>query len=452
MDKVWQNAYEEEVCSALEIMYEHESLHVIASDVFGLKAALSFVNFGCIKDTDHVIAIGSHLGVAALLVSYLYTPKKLVIEATGLYNDVYHSVWGNINQLLSGYRSTQPIYSDFDADPIEYGEESFDAAIVGYAAKLINCSWEAPDDRFILEVGEEFDYFELILLKSSKLLKKDGRLVVLAKPGWVLKLWNLIQDLGLQMEYDYYHLYIGSTRFPNSFVWLRFVKRNEDMDLKFHKKNILSLMNTNNIDRLYAHRNNLRFPYVELSYNNTESYVLLNQHSEFMQYFFSVETTARLAELCVGYTACLVTPSVARYAHNLNKNIVLFERDNRFRENGGLKFVKYDLKKGLTKLLQNKYMKKFNIVVCDPPFDIKLDILASDIDELLKTDNKSVAYVIFPSSRETHLKNAMMRKGLMLNEVDEKIGIVYAKPPKLVRVHGRDAIQLYKFTYKSLLS
>lgn len=205
-------------------------------------------------------------------------------------------------------------------------------------------------------------------------------------------------------------------------------------------------------NRLYAHRNNLRFPYVELSYNNTESYVLLNQHSEFMQYFFSVETTARLAELCESYTACLVTPSVARYAHNLNKNIVLFERDSRFRENGGLKFVKYDLKKGLTKLLQNKYMKKFDIVVCDPPFDISLDILASDIDELLKTDNKSVAYVIFPSSRETHLKNAMMRKGLNLNEVDEKIGIVYAKPPKLVRVHGRDAIQLYKFTYKPLLS
>lgn len=109
--------------------------------------------------------------------------------------------------------------------------------------------------------------------------------------------------------------------------------------------------------------------------------------------------------------------------------------------------MKYDLNKGLTKLLQNKYMKKFDRVICDPPFDIKLDVLASNIDELLKTDDKSVAYVVFPSSRKTHLKNAMVEKGLFINEENGNIGIVYAKPPKIVRVHGRDAIQLYKFTY-----
>lgn len=302
MDTLWQYVSEEDVISAVEIMCEHESLDVIASDIFGLVAALSFVNFGCIKDTDHVITIGSYLEIATLLISYLYTLEKLAVEMMGPYSGVNHSAWENIHQLLSGYRYTQPIYSDFDADSIEYGQESFDVAIVGYAAKLINSSWEVPVDRFILEAGEEFDLFEKLLTKSSKLLKKDGRLVILAKPGWILKLWGLIQDLGLQMEFDYYHLYRDSTRYPNGFIWLRFVKRNEDVDLELHKKNILSLMNANNIDRLYAHRNSLRFPYV--SYHNSESYVPLHQYSEYMQYFFSVETAERLAELCEGFTAC----------------------------------------------------------------------------------------------------------------------------------------------------
>ncbi|MEW8994647.1 hypothetical protein [Clostridium sp.] len=288
--------------------------------------------------------------------------------------------------------------------------------------------------------------FEKLLAKSSKLLKKDGRLIVLTKPGWILKLWSLIHDLGLQLEYDSYSLYIDSNRHPNEFIWLRFIKRDVNINLELHKRNILSLMNDNNIDRLYAHRNNLIFPYVELSYSNSEAYVKLNQNLEYMQYFFSVETTANLAKLCEGYTACLVTPSIARYAYKINKNIVLFERDNRFRENGGLRFVKYDLNIGLTKFLRNKYLKKFDRVICDPPFDIKLDVLANDIVELLKQDRESDVYIIFPNNRKISLINAMKARGLLLEEEIQKMSIEYARPPKIVRVNGKDAIQLYKFT------
>ncbi|WP_346877253.1 hypothetical protein [Clostridium sp. UBA5712] len=446
MDKTLKFAHEEDVICAMELVYEHEIRNMLISNIFGLNKALSFINFACINDTDNVITIGSHLEITTLLISYIYAPQKLVTQISDISCGIDNGVFKNINELLSGYKYTEIISSNFDIGLVEYEKESFDVAILGFA-NLINISEEVQINRFSLETGIEYEMFERLLAKSSKLLKKDGRLVVLTKPGWILKLWSLIHDLGLQLEYDSYSLYVDSNRHPNGFIWLRFIKRDINFNLELHKRNILSLMHDNNIDRLYAHRNNLIFPYVELSYSNSEAYVKLNQNLEYMQYFFSVETTANLAELCEGYTACLVTPSVAQYAYKINKNIVLFERDNRFRENGGLKFVKFDLNIGLTKFLQNKYLKKFDRVICDPPFDIKLDVLANDIVELLKQDRKSVAYIIFPNNRKSSLINAMKVRGLLLEEETQKISIEYSRPPKIVRVNGKDAIQLYKFIY-----
>jgi len=445
MDTTLKFAHEEDVICAMELVYKHEIRNMLISNIFGLNKALSFINFACINDTDNVITIGSHLEITTLLISYIYTPQKLVTQISDKSFGIDNGLLKNINELLSGYKYTEIISSNLDIELIEYEKESFDVAIVGFA-NLINISEEVQINRFSLETGIEYEMFEKLLSKSSKLLKKDGRLVVLTKPGWILKLWSLIHDLGLQLEYDSYSLYIHSNRHPNEFIWLRFIKRDVNVNLELHKRNILSLMNDNNIDRLYAHRNNLIFPYVELSYSNSEAYVKLNQNLEYMQYFFSAETTANLAELCEGYTACLVTPSVAQYAYKINRNIVLFERDNRFRENGGLKFVKYDLNIGITKFLQNKYLKKFDRIICDPPFDVKLDVLANDIVELLKQDRKSIVYIIFPNNRKISLINAMKARGLLLEEETQKISIEYARPPKIVRVNGKDAIQLYKFT------
>ncbi|WP_346929435.1 hypothetical protein [Clostridium sp.] len=445
MDTTLKFAREEDVICAMELVYEHEIRNMLISNIFGLNKALSFINFACINDTDNVITIGSHLEITTLLISYIYAPQKLVTQISDTSCGINNGVLKNINELLSGYKYTEIVSSNLDIELIECEGESFDVAIVGFT-NLIDISEEVQINRFSLEAGVEYEMFEKLLTKSSKLLKKDGRLVVLTKPWWILKLWSLIHDLGLQLEYDSYSLYIDSNRHPNEFIWLRFIKRDVNVNLELHKRNILSLMNDNSFDRLYAHRNNLIFPYVELSYSNSEAYVKLNQNLEYMQYFFSVETTANLAELCEGYTACLVTPSVAQYAYKINKNIVLFERDNRFRENGGLRFVKYNLNGGLTKFLRNEYLKKFDRVICDPPFDIKLDVLANDIIELLKQDRESVVYIIFPNNRKISLINAMKARGLLLEEEIQKMSIEYARPPKIVRVNGKDAIQLYKFT------
>lgn len=435
----------EDIISAFELIYEQDNVEIMTSNIFGLNNTLSLINFACIKDTDKVITIASHLELITWSISYIYTPEKLVTNAVNPSCKIDEKRCGRINELLSGYNHTTPVFSEIQINCIEPEEEPYDAAIVGFIDT--NNLTDAPIGRFTLETGIEFDIFEMLLIKSSNLLKENGILVILTKPAWILKLWSLVDSLGLQLEYDQYKLYADTDRHPNVYIWLRFVKRVKNVDWKLHNKNILSLMKDNGIDRLYAHRNNLRFPYVELSFNNTEAYVNLNQNLEYMQYFFSLETTMNLAKLCVGYTACLVTPSVAQCSHKLGKNIVLFERDNRFRENGGLRFVKYDLNIGLTKLLQNKYMKKFDRVICDPPFDIKLDVLASDIVELLKEVPGSTAYVVFPASRKVSLVNAMKTKGLIFIEDIDKLCIEYAKPPKIVRVHGKDAIQLHKFTY-----
>ena len=60
---------------------------------------------------------------------------------------------------------------------------------------------------------------------------------------------------------------------------------------------------------------------------------------------------------------------------------------------------------------------------------------------------KSVAYIVFPSNRMASLINIMNTNGLVYIEDVNKISIEYAKPPKIVRVNGKDAIQLFKFTF-----
>lgn len=149
--------------------------------------------------------------------------------------------------------------------------------------------------------------------------------------------------------------------------------------------------------------------------------------------------------MCVGYTACLVVPSVAVCANDLGKHIVLFEKDNRFRSNGGVKFVKYDLYRGLNKINYRKYANRFDTVICDLPFNMNLDVLADDIYELLNHSLQCEVDVIYPQSRSASLRNAMRKRKMMLAEVGF-MPIEYARPPKLVRYEGPEAIQIYRFS------
>jgi len=196
MDKTLKFAHEEDVICAMELVYEHEIRNMLISNIFGLNKALSFINFACINDTDNVITIGSHLEITTLLISYIYAPQKLVTQISDISCGIDNGVFKNINELLSGYKYTEIISSNFDIGLVEYEKESFDVAILGFA-NLINISEEVQINRFSLETGIEYEMFERLLAKSSKLLKKDGRLVVLTKQGWILKLWSLIHDLGL---------------------------------------------------------------------------------------------------------------------------------------------------------------------------------------------------------------------------------------------------------------
>lgn len=443
MESLLNFALEKDVISAVEIVYEEENAELLNSSIYGVNAALFYINFGCIKVTDKVAVIGPYMDMSSVLISYIYTPQSLVTIAADPRDCISGKEWSSIRALLPYCKYTEPtLSSSYSVDE----KEIFDVAFMGVTS-VINGVVEATLSRFNLETGLEYEFFEWQLNKCGTMLRREGRLVVLCRAGWILKSWELIDRLGLQLEYDSYCLYAESIRHPNSLSWIRFIKREEDVNRELHKKNILSFMKDNNIDRLYAHRNDLSFPYVEMSYKNSDAYVKLDQNLEYMQYFFSVETTVKLSGLCEGFTACLATPSVAQYAYKINKNIVLFERDNRFRENGGLKFVKYDLNTGLTKLLRNRYANKFDRVICDPPFDIKLEVLAKDILELIKLSDKSIVYIIFPSCRMASLVNAMKIQSLILSEEREEMIIEYAKPPKIVRVNGRNAIQLYKFTY-----
>ena len=446
MDNNRRYAPEEEILCAIELVYEQEDKGILSSDLFGLEHSRTINIMGCILETDKVFLMGARLELAALLISYLYTPECLELQGTEHTEQVKSSGRKrNLLYLLGDYHYSELIYRGNGMDSM-LAPDAYNVVISGYAERTEGRG-KTPAERFLLETGTEYEQFNKDLVSTDQLLKTNGRWIVLAKPSWILKSWELIQDRGLQLEYDQFRLYTELNRHPNTFLWLRFIKNKDQFNIEQQKKNLLSMMEDNGIDRLYAHRNQLRFPYAELSFRKSEAYVDLKQNAEYLQYFFSVETTKRLTELCTGYTACLVTPSVAQCAYRNHKNVVLFERDNRFRENGGLKFVKYDLNKGLTKFVRNKYANKFDRVICDPPFDIDLNTLAEDIEELILLNNKSTAYVVFPDSRSVSLINSMKSKGFIYMKDSERITIEYARPPKIVRVGGKNAIQLYKFIY-----
>lgn len=438
-----------DIVSAVELVYEDSQIKV-SSNALNIYDAISLVNMGVIKETDSVLVMSLEIETIAWSIEYLYMPRVLVINKVDTVEDdndwilKFKQMQREMDQLLSGYMHTEPtLFSSKMAD-MQQDCHPCDVIIIGSTIPL-----KTREDRIIyrfnIETGEEYEIYEKSIIEMSKIIKKDGRALLLCKPSWILKSWKLLQELGLQLEYQEYSLYMDDIRHPNGLVWLRFIKSEQDFNMDKQKRNVLSLMKDNNIDRLYAHKNNLVFPYVELSYKKSELYVQLDQDLQHMQYFFSLETTKRLAELCNGYTACLVTPSIARYAHEHNKNVILFERDNRFRKKGDVKFVKYDLNTGLTKFTQRKYANKFDVVICDPPFNIRLEILAKDIAELLKHNRNSIAYVVFPEKNRVSLINAMVSEGLYLSEDKNNIDIEYGRPPKLVRIHGKQAIQLYKF-------
>lgn len=438
-----------DIVSAVELVYEDSQIKV-SPNALNIYDAISLVNMGAIKETDSVLVMSLEIETIAWSIAYLYMPRVLAIkkvdtvEANSDWILKFRQIQREVDQLLRGYMYTESTLLCSKMAGVHQDCQPCDVIIVGSTIPL-----KASEDRIIyrfdIETGEEYEIYEKSIVEMSKILKKGGRALVLCKPSWILKSWELIHELGLQLEYQEYSLYMDNNRHPNGLVWLRFVKVEQDFNIDKQKRNVLSLMKDNNIDRLYAHKNNLVFPYVELSYKKSESYVQLDQDLQHMQYFFSLETTKRLATLCNGYTACLVTPSIARYAHEHNKNVVLFERDNRFRKKGDVKFVKYDLNTGLTKFTQSKYANKFDVVICDPPFNIRLEILAKDVAELLKHNRDSIAYIVFPEKNRISLINAMISEGLSLSEDKNNIDIEYGRPPKLVRIHGKQAIQLYKF-------
>ncbi len=69
------------------------------------------------------------------------------------------------------------------------------------------------------------------------------------------------------------------------------------------------------------------------------------------------------------------------------------------------------------------------------------------IKELLKQHKESIVYIVFPHSRKTSLINAMKAKGLVIRDESLNTCIEYVKPPKIVRIYGKQAIQLYRFSY-----
>ncbi len=414
-----------------------------------LEQCLLIASICCVTQKDTVLLSTAENCELALILSYLYNPKYLLVLFQN-YDQIelknVQDYWIKYNEIHNDFITTTPCLIQKSIKVSQIKNTKFNIIIFSSIEKTTQLRVDCTD-RFQMIYGNEYDAFVDVLKNSRKLMKEQGILIVFVRACWILPLWELLDANCLQFEYQEFRYYIQDEKNQNRFVWLRFTYIPQGIDVERQKRNLYQFMEDNYIDRLFAHRNNLLFPYHEIAKESSKAYVTMIQNRDNLQYFFSAETTMRLVQLCSGSTACLVVPSVAMCAYDQGKNVVLFEMDNRFRTNGELKFVKYDLYKGLNKLTERKYGKKFNTVICDPPFNIDLDVLARDIYELIINSMHSSIYVVYPKNRGSLLCNAMKKKSMYFDDYD--FGIVeYSKPPKLVRQEGIDAIKLFKFIIK----
>ena len=407
---------------------------------------LIIASLSCITQEENVLLATKENRELALILEYLYNPKYLMILFQQ-YDEIVCTLetdyWRRFHERFSKFISTMPCIVQKPLSVPRIKNTKFD--VILYSSYETSIPFQVDcTERFQMILGEGYESFVEIINNSPKLMKDEGRLIVIARPCWLLPVWELLECNQLQFDYQDFHYYFQKEQNQNRLVCLRFSYHSKGIDTMKQKRNLIQFMEENNIDRLFAHRNNFIYPYHELAKEAPPAYVSVTQNRCNSQYFFSAETTEKITALCRGYTACLVVPSIAICAYDKGKNIVLFEMDNRFRSNGELKFVKYDLYKGLHKLTVRKYGKKFNTVICDPPFNVDLDVLAKDIYELILNAVDSCIYVVYPRSRASLLCNAMKKKSMHLTECELNT-VEYSKPPKLVRQEGADAIKLYKF-------
>ncbi len=210
MDNNRKYAPEEDILCAIELVYGQDDMDILTSDLFGLEHSRTINIMGCILESDKVLLMGVYLEIAALHISYLYTPECL--EMLG---EEYTEQGKGIERkktllsLLGGYHYSELIFRGNGMEPM-LSQGAYDVVISGYADHMEGRQ-ETPAERFLLETGNEYEQFEKYLFSSDQLLKTNGRWIVLAKPGWILKSWELIQDRGLQLEYGQFRFYTELT-------------------------------------------------------------------------------------------------------------------------------------------------------------------------------------------------------------------------------------------------
>lgn len=406
-------------------------------------------NLAMITETSRIMVVSPKFRVLSLIFSYLYFPLKMMVTDQWFFEDIerldrndFIYDWHKNVELLEGFQTTIPEFlpGNYLCDKIS--ENSIDAMIY-FVTKEDGVNQGAYD----LSNDQAFNRYVKVLHYGHRVIKKNGVLIITIKPVWLLKTWDVLHQLSFQVDYPSSHIYLASDNNPDTLLVLRLTKVTE-INITIQKKNILHIMESNQINRLFAFKNQMVFPYAELLPKQEDPFIEMEQKREDQQYFFTLQTTQSLADLCHGYTACLATPSIALYASEKGANIVLFEQDSRFRNMDNLKYVKYDLYKGLNPLTKRKYSGVFNTVICDPPFNLDTSLLARNCSELIKADENSRVYIVFPESKKGILINSMRTFGFTLDGNLDGIDIQYSTPPKIVRWYGKKAIGLFQFKLK----
>ena len=456
MHQEYESAPVSDVMSALELRFgaaetirneESEELKLTPQNV------IKFINMAGISPEDTVLDAFAGAEMVTCAISYLAQPKKLVStdlsysgsRVTPFEYDA-NANWKHYVELLEGYSHTQPRFVTSDITQSVFLGENFSAVIGDFAGSGLNTK-----ESFAQTGDTAAKTFKNFLVTSENVLEQDGRLVTLCRPNWVLKHWQLINDMKLQLEYPQFSLELLNELGPNTPVGLKFVKRGADFDDVSQERALLSLMRNASIDHMYAHKANAVYPYNEMITGGVpiDTIADVSENKAAEQFFFTKETSDQLAKLAGDNTAFLGTPSVALRAKTNGAHGVLFEQDPRFVKHPelqkavGVKAVKYNMQTGLNKLTTPRYAGKFDTLICDPPFSaVRPNQLATDIGELVMREGS--AYVVYPSRRMPTLVASMQTVGFKRDLKFEQTAY-YANPPMLVREQGEDAIKIYRF-------
>jgi hypothetical protein len=157
----------------------------------------------------------------------------------------------------------------------------------------------------------------------------------------------------------------------------------------------------------------------------------MEERHEREQYFFTPETTTRLADFAARFPTpcCLCTPSVGALLGERGVSVRVLDIDERFASARG--FLRYDLYR------PHRLDEQFGLILCDPPFaKVSLAQLFTAVRTLSQGRYGQPLLISYPRQRAVNLQGTFARFGLVPTGYCPRYQTVKALGPSDIEFFG----------------